>query len=67
MAAPNPEASSSTGPWSGSRSTPNGAPVPPPGRWWSLAGQDESGGFHRSIVKVTNPDRYGLVVGDYFV
>ncbi len=26
-----------------------------------------SGAFLRSIVKVTNPDRYGIVVGDYFV
>ena len=26
-----------------------------------------SGAFLRSIVKVTNPDRYGIIVGDYFV
>jgi HD-GYP domain-containing protein (c-di-GMP phosphodiesterase class II) len=45
----------------------NGALVAPPGREENLADQDESGGFHRSIVKVTNPDRYGIIVGDYFV
>ena len=45
----------------------NGALVAPPGREENLAAQDESGGFHRSIVKVTNPDRYGIIVGDYFV
>ena len=33
----------------------------------SLTEQDESGAFRRSIVKVTNPERYGLTVGDYFV
>lgn len=45
----------------------NGALVAPPGREENLAAQDESGGFQRSIVKVTNPDRYGIIVGDYFV
>jgi HD-GYP domain-containing protein (c-di-GMP phosphodiesterase class II) len=45
----------------------NGALVAPPGREENLAETDGSGGFLRSIVKVTNPDRYGLVVGDYFV
>ncbi len=45
----------------------NGALVGPPGREENLAAQDESGAFLRSIVKVTNPDRYGIVVGDYFV
>ena len=40
---------------------------PPPGRTENLAEQDASGSFLRSIVKVTNPDRYGIVVGDYFV
>jgi HD-GYP domain-containing protein (c-di-GMP phosphodiesterase class II) len=45
----------------------NGALVAPPGREENLAAQDESGAFHRSIVKVTNPDRYGIIVGDYFV
>jgi HD-GYP domain-containing protein (c-di-GMP phosphodiesterase class II) len=45
----------------------NGALVAPPGREENLGETDGSGGFLRSIVKVTNPDRYGLVVGDYFV
>lgn len=45
----------------------NGALVAPPGREENLAAPDGQGGFLRSIVKVTNPDRYGLVVGDYFV
>ena len=38
-----------------------------PGQQVDLADQDESGVFRRSIVKVTNPSRYGIVVGDYFV
>jgi HD-GYP domain-containing protein (c-di-GMP phosphodiesterase class II) len=45
----------------------DGALVGPPGREENLAAQDESGSFLRSIVKVTNPDRYGIIVGDYFV
>lgn len=45
----------------------NGATVPPPGDAVALTDQDEAGAFRRSIVKVTNPTRYGLIVGDYFV
>jgi HD-GYP domain-containing protein (c-di-GMP phosphodiesterase class II) len=45
----------------------DGAGVAPPGRPENLAEQDAGGAFLRSIVKVTNPDRYGIVVGDYFV
>ena len=45
----------------------NGATVPPPGLPVSLAEKDEAGSFRRSIVKVTNADRYGLTVGNYFV
>jgi HD-GYP domain-containing protein (c-di-GMP phosphodiesterase class II) len=45
----------------------DGGTVPPPGRPVSLTERDETGGFRRSIVKVTNPSRYGLTVGDYFV
>jgi HD-GYP domain-containing protein (c-di-GMP phosphodiesterase class II) len=45
----------------------DGAVVPPPGELVSLTEQDETGGFRRSIVKVTTPSRYGLTVGDYFV
>ena len=44
-----------------------GGLVPPPGTLVSLTEQDDTGAFRRSIVKVTNPDRYGLTVGDYFV
>ena len=41
--------------------------VPPPGTLVSLTERDEAGAYRRSIVKVTNPSRYGLTVGDYFV
>ena len=44
-----------------------GGVIPPPGRLVNLAEQDESGHFTRSIVKVTNPTRYGLNVGNYFI
>lgn len=45
----------------------NGAMQAPPGIEVNLAEQGANGEFLRSIVKVTNPDRYGIVVGDYFV
>ena len=45
----------------------NGGAVPVPGTLVNLADSDGSGHFLRSIVKVTNPSRYGLVVGNYFV
>ena len=45
----------------------NGALMAPPGTEANLAAQDGGGAFLRSIVKVTNPDRYGIIVGDYFV
>jgi hypothetical protein len=45
----------------------DGGTVPPPGTPVSLTEKDERGGYRRSIVKVTNPTRYGLTVGDYFV
>jgi HD-GYP domain-containing protein (c-di-GMP phosphodiesterase class II) len=44
-----------------------GGPLPLPGMEVSLTEKDESGAFRRSIVKVTNPDRFGITVGDYFV
>jgi HD-GYP domain-containing protein (c-di-GMP phosphodiesterase class II) len=44
-----------------------GGPLPLPGLEVSLTEKDESGAFRRSIVKVTNPDRFGITVGDYFV
>jgi hypothetical protein len=33
----------------------------------SLAERDPAGHYLRSIIKVTNPDRYNLTVGDYFL
>jgi HD-GYP domain-containing protein (c-di-GMP phosphodiesterase class II) len=45
----------------------DGAVVAVPGNPANLAEKDESGAFKRSIVKVTNPARFGLTVGDYFV
>lgn len=45
----------------------NGGLVAPPGRLVDLSEPSPEGGFLRSIVKVTNPDRYGIVVGDYFL
>ena len=38
-----------------------------PGLAVDLAERGRAGGFLRSIVKVTNPARYGIVVGDYFL
>ncbi|MGD0992804.1 MAG: HD domain-containing phosphohydrolase [Gemmatimonadales bacterium] len=38
-----------------------------PGHVADLALQDASGNFVRSIIKVTNPDKYGIRVSDYFV
>jgi HD-GYP domain-containing protein (c-di-GMP phosphodiesterase class II) len=45
----------------------NGGTVPPPGTLVNLSDKDDAGVYRRSIVKVTNPSRYGLTVGDYFV
>ena len=45
----------------------DGGPVPPPGIEIDLGEKDQSGAYRRSIVKVTNPSRYGITVGDYFV
>ena len=45
----------------------DGAAVPIPGNQVSLSEKDESGAYKRSIVKVTNPSRFGLTPGDYFV
>jgi HD-GYP domain-containing protein (c-di-GMP phosphodiesterase class II) len=44
-----------------------GAQVPPPGRQVNLATRGSDGNFVRSIVKVTNADRYGLEIGPYFL
>jgi HD-GYP domain-containing protein (c-di-GMP phosphodiesterase class II) len=45
----------------------DGGVVAPPGRLVGLGEQTAAGGYARSIVKVTNPSRYGLTVSDYFV
>jgi HD-GYP domain-containing protein (c-di-GMP phosphodiesterase class II) len=47
--------------------TAEGGRMPPPGNPADLSERTPDGGFARSIVKVTNPDRYGIVVGDYFL
>ncbi|MFL5495781.1 MAG: HD-GYP domain-containing protein [Gemmatimonadales bacterium] len=67
VAAPNPEGPQLNRPMVRIAVDIDGAAVPPPGVLINLAEQDESGAFRRSIVKVTNPARYGLTVGDYFV
>ncbi len=38
-----------------------------PGFVADLAEQDEAGNYRRSIIKVTNPDKYSIRVSDYFV
>jgi HD-GYP domain-containing protein (c-di-GMP phosphodiesterase class II) len=38
-----------------------------PGELADLAQRDEHGNFPRTIVKVTDPEKYGIKVGDYFV
>jgi HD-GYP domain-containing protein (c-di-GMP phosphodiesterase class II) len=67
VAAPNPEGQQLNRPLVRLAVDVNGGVVPPPGELVSLTEQDEAGAYRRSIVKVTNPTRYGLTVGDYFV
>ena len=67
VAAPNPEGQQLNRPMVRIAVDADGGSVPPPGTLVSLTEQDESGAYRRSIVKVTNPQRYGLTVGDYFV
>ncbi len=38
-----------------------------PGHVANLGDQDQAGNFLRSIIKVTNPDKYGIRISDYFV
>ncbi len=45
----------------------DGSALPPPGVPVDLQEQGGDGHFARSIVKVTSPDRYGLVAGDFFL
>lgn len=45
----------------------HGARHRPPGVLVDLSRTGPDGAYQRTIVKVTSPDRYGLVVGDFFV
>jgi len=45
----------------------SGSAVAPPGELVDLSIPNPDGQYPRTIVKVTSPERYGLVVGDYFV
>ena len=67
VAAPNPDPQFLNRPLVTLVIDPDGALVPPPGTTVNLADRSERGAFARSIVKVTNPDRYNLTVGDYFL
>jgi HD-GYP domain-containing protein (c-di-GMP phosphodiesterase class II) len=67
VAAPNPDGQQLNRPMIRIAVDVDGGTVPPPGLLVSLTEQDDSGAFRRSIVKVTNPGRFGLTVGDYFV
>ncbi len=67
VAAPNPEGNLLNRPLLRIVIDSDGGAVPPPGTLVNLADRDASGTYVRSIVKVTNPTRYGLTVGDYFV
>ena len=46
---------------------PGGSLIAPPGIAVDLSERGPDDDFLRSIVKVTNPDRYNLTVGDYFL
>jgi HD-GYP domain-containing protein (c-di-GMP phosphodiesterase class II) len=65
--APNPEGQHLNRPLVRIAIDAEGAMLPTPGRLVNLAETDAGGAFVRSIVKVSNPERYGLTVGDYFV
>ena len=67
VAAPNPEGQQLNRPLVRIAVDANGGAVPPPGTLVNLPSRTRPARFRRSIVKVTNPDRYGLTVGDYFV
>jgi HD-GYP domain-containing protein (c-di-GMP phosphodiesterase class II) len=67
VAAPNPDGQQLSRPLVRIAVDVDGAAVPLPGTQVSLMEKDESGGYKRSIVKVTNPSRFGLTPGDYFV
>ena len=45
----------------------SGAGIPPPGKSVNLGDRRPDGGFVRSIVKVTSPERHGLDITAYFL
>ena len=47
--------------------SPDGAIQPPPAVSADLAQRDAQGNYPRTIIKVTNPQKYGITVSDYFV
>ncbi|HET9604361.1 MAG TPA: HD-GYP domain-containing protein [Gemmatimonadales bacterium] len=67
VSAPNPETKLLNRPLVRLAIDADGGMLPPPGQQVDLAEQDVEGRFRRSIVKVTNPGRHGIVVGDFFV
>jgi HD-GYP domain-containing protein (c-di-GMP phosphodiesterase class II) len=67
VAAPNPDGQQLNRPFVRIAVDVDGSAVPLPGNQVSLTEKDEAGGYRRSIVKVTNPAKFGLTVGDYFV
>jgi HD-GYP domain-containing protein (c-di-GMP phosphodiesterase class II) len=67
VAAPNPDTLFLNRPMVTLVIDPNGAIVPPPGISVNLADRTDGGAFARSIVKVTNPDRFGIDTGAYFI
>ena len=67
VAAPNPDGQQLSRPLVRIAVDVDGSALPLPGTQVSLMEKDESGAYKRSIVKVTNPTRFGLTPGDYFV
>ena len=67
VAAPNPDGQQLSRPLVCIAVDVDGAAVPLPGNQVSLMEKDDSGAYKRSIVKVTNPSKFGLTPGDYFV
>jgi HD-GYP domain-containing protein (c-di-GMP phosphodiesterase class II) len=67
VAAPNPDTQQLNRPLVRIAIDADGGVVGPPGTLLNLSDRAPAGGYARSIVKVTNPTRYGLTVSDYFV
>jgi len=67
VAAPNPDPQFLNRPLVTLVTDPNGAIIPPPGTPVNLGDRTERGAFERSIVKVTNAERFGIDIGSYFV